>query len=170
MNKNLSKKLKFPSEARKFEISWKIFEIFVQDLSTISFFHCLFPATPPSHGSSPAIPLFPGWPPWLPKEFLWGIPPQKNTWAPWGFFKAYFPKNFFGEFHPKKTHGPHEDFWKPIPGKNHGPHEDSQANPGRILRSGTPLWTTYFRAVCTSPIVTQCEIVNLDPFWPRREF
>ena len=29
------------------------FEIFFQDLSTISFFHCLFPATPPSHGSSP---------------------------------------------------------------------------------------------------------------------
>ena len=59
--------------------------IFVQDLSTLSFFHCLFPVTPPSHGSSPAIPLFPGWPPWLPKEFLWGISLEK-------------------------THGPHEHF------------------------------------------------------------
>ena len=32
-----------------------------------------------------------------------------------------FPKNFFGGFHPKKAHGPHEDFSKPIPEKNMGP-------------------------------------------------
>ena len=33
---------------------------FVQALSTVSFFHCSFPATPPSHGSSLAIPLLHG--------------------------------------------------------------------------------------------------------------
>ena len=53
--KNLSKNLKFPSGARKFEIFWKIFEIFVQALPSTPFsiVYSRSPLPPMAQGAGP---------------------------------------------------------------------------------------------------------------------
>ena len=111
--KNLLRNLKFPSEARKFEILGKIFEIFVQAL----------PSTPFSivYSRSPLPPMAP-------------VQPSLSSLAgPQGF-----PTDSVGGFHSKKPHGPHEGFSKPIPEKNMGPMRVFKENPLRMLRSGPP--------------------------------